>query len=226
MLVRRKLAIAEARRRGLQNEPKVRAALDEIHRNAQVQEEGLLRNALFNSIRLGIEVSEEDLREQYENTKERYVERQWALRMQGFPNEEAALAANAALGADGRLDPQQSEATGLVPAEKLPRGVLPILHELLQPGDRKVIALDRWTIVELEEYQPAAQLPFETVRPKVELSVRAIRAEEKLREELDRLRAEMKIEVDEAALAAHVAEQAAQAPQAESAEPVTPAPAP
>ena len=205
VLIRRRLAIIEARRRGLENEPKVKAAIEELHRNALNQEEGLLRNALFNSIRLGLTVTEEDLLAHYEATKERYLERQWALRMQGFENEDAALAANAALGANGRLDPTQSEAPGPLPADKLPRGVLPILHELVSPGDRRVVPLDRWTIVELEAYLPAAQLSFEVVRPKVELSLRAIRAEEQLRAELQRVRTEMNVTVDEAALAAWAA---------------------
>jgi hypothetical protein len=205
VLIRRRLAIIEARRRGLENEPKVKAAIEELHRNALNQEEGLLRNALFNSIRLGLTVTEEELLAHYEATKERYLERQWALRMQGFENEDAALAANAALGTSGRLDPAQSDAPGPLPSDKLPRGVLPILHELVQPGDRRVLPLDRWTIVELEAYLPAAQLSFEAVRPKVELSLRAIRAEEQLRAELERVRKEMNVTVDEAALAAWAA---------------------
>ncbi len=218
-LIRRRLAVLEARRRGLENEPKVREDLEEVRRNALVQEEALLRNALFNSIRLAVEVSEQDLRDHYEKTKERYVERQWALRMQGFPNEDAARAALAALGASGRLDPAQSEAPGPLPSDKLPRGVLPILHELVQPGDHQIVPLDRWTIVELEDYQPAAQLSFESVRPKVELSLHAIRGEEQMRAEIDRVRTEMKVSIDEAALAAYVAEQAAPPPAADAAAP-------
>lgn len=213
-LVRRKLAILEARRRGLQNEPKVRADLEQIQRNAVFQEEALLRNALFNSIRVGLQVSEEDVLAHYERTKDRYVERQWALRMQGFANEEAALAALAALGATGRLDPAQSEAPGPLPADKLPPGVLPILHELTQPGQHRVVPLDRWTIVEFEAYLPAAQLPFETVRPKVELSLRAMLAEELMRAEIDRLRTEMKVTIDEGALAAFAAVQSEPPPAA------------
>jgi hypothetical protein len=164
-------------------------------------------------------VSEEDLRAQYEKTKERYQEREWSLRTQSFATEDAARAANAKLGAKGRLDPEQSEAPGPLPAEKLKGAVLIILHELKQPGDRKVVALERWTIVELVEYLPAAQLPFEAVRDKVELNLRATRAEEQLREELDKLRTEMGVTIDEAALAAYVEAQRQPPPAA-------PAPAP
>ncbi len=203
-VIRRKLAIAEARRRGLENEPKFRANLEEIRRNAERQEEVLLRNALFNSIRLGLKLSEEEVLAHYEKTKDRYVERQWALRTQDFPSEDAALAA---LGANGRLDPAHSVAPGPVPAEQLPNEILLILHELEQPGDRRLLPLDRWTIVELEAYLPTAQIPFETVREKVDLSLRAIRAEDLMRAEIDRLRIERKVEVDDAALAAWVAKQ-------------------
>jgi hypothetical protein len=216
VIIRRKLALAEARRRGLENDPKVRGELEEIRQNSLRQEEGVLRNALFNSVRLGLTVSEEELRAQYEKTKDRYLERQWSLRTQGFASEDEARAADARLGAKGRLDPQQSEAPGPLPAEKLKGPVLVILHELKQPGDRKVVALDRWTIVELVEYLPAAQLPFEAVREKVDLNLRAIRAEELLRAQLDQARTEMGVKVDEAALAAYVAAQR-QAPPAAAA---------
>ena len=205
VLVRRRLAIQEARRRGLQNEPKVRAKIEENRRNFARLEEGLLRNALYNSIRLGLVVSEEDLLAHYEKTKERYTERQWALRMRSYPNDEEARAADAALGATGRLDPAQSEAPGPLPAEKLPPGILIILHELQKPGDRRVVPLDRWTVVELEAYLPAVQIPFETVRDKVEMSLRAMRADELMRAEIDRLRAAKDVTIDEAALAAHAA---------------------
>ena len=203
VLVRRKLALVEARRRGLENDPKVRGEIEEIRQNALRQEEGVLRNALFNSIRLGLQVSEEDLRAQYEKTKDRYLERQWSLRTQSFASEDEARAADKELGANGRLDPKQSEAPGPLPAEKLTRAVLVILHELKQPGDRKIVALDRWTIVELVEYLPAAQIPFDAVRDKVELNLRAIRAEEILGEELDKARSEIGVTIDEAALAAY-----------------------
>ncbi len=221
VLVRRKLALAEARRRGLDNDPKVRGEIEEIRQNTLRQEEAVLRNALFNSIRLGLQVSEEDLRAQYEKTKDRYLERQWSLRTQSFASEDEARAAEAKLGANGRLDPKQSEAPGPLPAEKLKGPVLVILHELKQPGDRKVVALDRWTIVELVEYLPAAQIPFEAVRDKVELNLRAIRAEEMLGEQLDKVRSEIGVTIDEAALAAYVEAQRQTPPAA-----AAPAPAP
>ena len=183
---------------------KVRGEFEEIHQNAVRQEQAVLRNALFNSIRLGLQVSEEDLRAQYEKTKDRYLERQWSLRTQSFASEDEARAADAKLGPHGRLDPKQSEAPGPLPSGKLKGPVLIILHELKQPGDRKVVALERWTIVELVEYLPAAQIPFDAVRDKVELNLRAIRAEEILGEELDKARSEIGVTIDEAALAAYV----------------------
>jgi hypothetical protein len=84
-----------------------------------------------------------------------------------------------------------------------------------------VVPLDRWTVVELEAYLPAAQLPFEAVRDKVEMSLRAIRSEELMRAEIDRLRAAKDVTIDEAALAAHAAGNP-ESPPAQAA----PAPAP
>lgn len=207
-LIRRRLVVEEALRRGLDKQEKVQAGFAEIERNATNQREALLRNAFFNSIRLAIPLSEEDVVAWYEQTKERYRERQWSLRMQAFPNEDAALAAAAALGPNGRLDPEKSEAPGPLPAEKLPQPVLPILHLLVQPGDRRIVPLDAWTIVELVEYLPDAQLPLEAVRPKVELSLQATRAEEQMRAEIERLRTQANVQIDEAALAAYAEEQA------------------
>lgn len=219
-LIRRRLVVQEAIRRGLENEPKVRAGFAEIERHATTQREGLLRNALFNSIRLAIPISEEDVVAQYEKLKDRFRERQWALRMQSFPSEDAARAAAEALGKDGRLDPMYDLAPTPLPAEKLPRGVLTSLHELVKPGDRKVIPLEAWTIVELVEYLPDAQLPLEAVRQKVELSLQATRAEEQMRAEIDRVRTQTDVRIDEAALAAWVAEQE----KARGGEPATDAP--
>ena len=206
MLVMRKLAAAEARRRGLAEEPQTRAKLAGYRHSALMWEEGLLRNALFNSIRLGFTFSEEELRAHFEKTKDRYIEPQWTLRVQKLASEAEARAADAELGATGRLDPAKSEALGPAPAGQLPPDLRPSLPLFEQPGDRQVLDLaGAWSLVELEAYLPAAPPPFEAARERVDQDLRAVRAELVLSEELARLRAEQVV-IDEAALAIQDAE--------------------
>jgi hypothetical protein len=83
-LVVRKLAAAEARRRGLDADPKVREKIAGFRNSARMWEEGLLRNTLYNSIRLGLTVTEEELRTRFEQTRSGYTEPQWKLRLQSF----------------------------------------------------------------------------------------------------------------------------------------------
>jgi hypothetical protein len=201
MLVTRKLAAAEARRRGLADDPKTRAKLAEFRRNLATWEESLLRNALYNSIRQGMTLDEEAVRAHFEKTKHRYLEGQSTLRLQTFAGEAEARAAAKALGAEGRLDPAASESLGPAAMEQLPDDLRPVVRELAQPGDRRVV--DRagvWTLVELEAYEPNAPLPFETVRAKVEQDLRAVLAEEAMNAELAKLRAEQ-VRIEDAALA-------------------------
>jgi len=201
MLVMRKLAAVEARRRGLAEEPKTRAKLAEFRNNALTWEEGLLRNALYNSIRLGLTFSEAELRAHFEKTRNRYTGPQWELLVRKFASEAEARAAAADLGATGRLDRAQSEALGPVPADQLPPDLLPVLPLFKQPGDRQVLDLaGGWSVVELGAHLPAAPLAFEAAREKVDQDLRAVRAEEILKAELARLRVEQ-VTIDEAALA-------------------------
>jgi hypothetical protein len=200
-LVMRKLAANEARRRGLDEEPSIRAKIADFRRNELTWEEGLLRNALFNSIRLGLTLSEDELRAHYVQTQRRYTEPQWKLRIRRFASEAEARAAVEALGATGRLDPADSEMLGPVPAAQLAPDLLPVLHLFKQPGDRQLLDLaDGWTLIELDTYFAAAPLPFEAVREKVDQDLRAVRAEAVLDAELDKLRAEQVV-IDAAALA-------------------------
>ena len=200
-LVTRKLAAEEARRRGLAEEPKTREKLAQFRNSARMWEEGLLRNALYNSIRLGMTFSEAELRAHFEATKSRYNEPQWKLRIQKFASEAEARAAAEKLGATGRLDPAQGERLGPLPAEQLPLALMPVVHLLKQPGDRQVLDLGgQWSVIELEEHLPSAPLSFEVAREKVDQDLRAVRAEQALNQELAKLRAEQ-VTIDQAALA-------------------------
>lgn len=200
-VIARRLAAQEARRKGLAKTDEMQQRLTAIQRQAAAQEEAVLRDALFAKLKSDLKLSDQDLRDFYEKTKIRFAIRELHLRRAAFASKADAEAAFAKLTAQGRLDPKSSEEIGPAPIEKLPPTVLPEALQLRQPGDRVLIQRGSdAAIVELLEILPAEPRPFEEVRDKVEESLRTIRAQEAFNMEMERLRAEAKVEVDQAAL--------------------------
>jgi len=202
ILVARKLLAAEARARGLAGAAGTRAKLAAVRREAAAREEEVLRDALFAALKGDAEPTDAELRAHYEATRLRYAERQFRLLRQRFGSEAAARAANTELGREGRLDPAKAEALGPAPVAGLPREIVGAALRLRTPGERG-LALEPGgaaSLVELVELLPAEPAPFEAVRERVAESVRTQRAQEALRAELARLRAEAKVEVDEEVL--------------------------
>jgi hypothetical protein len=184
----RALAAAEARRRGLDEAPGIRAALEQIRlqSGSREREESLLRDLLFDEIRGGIVLSEEEVRAHYEANGVRYTERRVRLRRQGFASEAEARAAEGALGAGGRLDPAGAEEIGPLTRAALAIEIGPEALGLAAPGDRVRISREgSHALVELVEILPAEPRPFETVRDQVEQSLRALRAQQAFRAEIE-----------------------------------------
>jgi hypothetical protein len=199
--IREKLVVQEARRRDLDESPRVQERVAEIRREAQRREEDALRNALFETLRDGIELTEEELRQHYQDTEARYFERRVQLRRAVFDSEEAARAADAALGPTGRLDPGTSETLGPAVPRDLPRSILPEALHLRVPGERVVVGeAGEWALVELVEILAAAPRSFEEVRERVEASLRTLKAQQEFGRVMERLRAEAGVEIDEAVL--------------------------
>jgi len=200
-VITRRLAAEEAHRQGLAKAGDVHRRLAEIQRQATAQEETVLRDALFAHMKSDLKLSEQDLRDFYEKTKIRFATRELHLRRAAFASKADAQAALAKLAPQGRLDPKSSEEIGPAAIEKLPPTVLPEALQLRQPGDRVLIQRgSEASIVELVEILRAEPPPFEEVRDKVEESLRTIRAQDAFATEVARLRAEAKVEIDEAAL--------------------------
>jgi hypothetical protein len=182
----RRLAAAEARRRGLDATPAVRAALEEVRRGAAAREEEVLRDALFARIRDGLVLSEEELRAHYEANRIRYTERRVRLRRQHFASEEEARAAEAALGPEGRLAPAAAEEIGPLSVAAATEAAGPEVVALRRPGERALVTREgASTLVELVEVLSAEPLPFESVRGQVEKSLRALRAQEAFRAQIE-----------------------------------------
>jgi len=208
--VARRLVADEARRRGLDAKDDVQAQLAALRSEAAAREETLLRDALVASLDADVAVSEEELRAQYEKAPMRFMEPQLHLRRAAFPTAEAAQAENARLGADGRLDPAASEELGPAPVEELMQQGIMGMMRLQAPGERIVVPREgHYELIELIERLPPSPLPFEKVRPQLEVQLRSQRAGEAFAKLVEELRAKAKLEVDEAALAA----EAARAPQ-------------
>jgi hypothetical protein len=225
-LVDRKVAAIEARRRGLDRDPYNRATIESFYRGARAREEMLLRNALYNSIRLGLEVDEEALQAHYERTKQRYRGPIWTLRTRRFASEAEAHETAARLGSSGRLEAATSETVGPLPPELMPAPIRAAMPAIETSQGRLVYQLDgAWSVIEVVDVAPNGLLPLEAVRDKVEASWRAVRAEELLREEIARARAQLGVEIDEAVLAdlQPPAETEAPAPSEPAAEPAAPA---
>jgi hypothetical protein len=172
-----------------------------IRREAGAREEATLRDALFARMKADLNLSEQDLHDFYEKTKIRFTTRELHLRRLAFPSRADAEAAFAKLGAQERLDPKVSENLGPEAIEKLPPTVLPEALQLRQPGDRVIVQHGaEVSIVELVEILPAEPRPFEEVRDRVEDGLRTLRAQEAFAKEIERLREDTRVEIDEAAL--------------------------
>jgi len=169
-------------------------------------------DALFDRLRDGLSLSEEELRAHYEKTRSRYRTRQIRLRRQVLATEADAAATETPL---PELDPMLSDVVGPAALHDLPPSLLPEVLELQTVGERIVIERDAAgervgrdagkgpggaILVELLEILPAEPLSFERVRDQVEASLRTLRGQKAMRARLAELRAARTIAIEEAAL--------------------------
>jgi len=201
--IARVLASQEAAKRGIAQTERVARRLESVRRAAEVQEQALLRDALFASIRDGLEPTEADLRSHYATTKLRYAEREVTLRWWSFDSQRAARSAVEKSGAVERRDAASAEAIGPTLPRSLPAKVVPEVFHLTKVGDRLVAGSESegFGVVELVEVLPAVGQPFEAVRDRVEESWRTLEGQRAFAKLMAALREKADIEIDEAALA-------------------------
>jgi peptidyl-prolyl cis-trans isomerase C len=206
--IARRLYAQEARRRGLDAASDVRAQIEAVRREAALREEVILGNALQSALAQQVALNDDELRAQYEKTKNRYTEPRLRIRRARFPSAEAARAADEQLGPDGHLDPAASEEIGPASREELMKMQLFGIMRLQQPGQR--IVMERGNdsaLVELIEVLPPAPPPFEQARARVEEELRAQKAGQAFAQLGQELRAKAHLEIDEAALKEETASQ-------------------
>jgi len=162
---------------------------------ARVREEAILRDALFQELRDGLDPSPEELERHYEQTRNRYLERQIELLGRNFANRDEAAEFETEIGLNGRLGPNVAYAIGPAAVAQLPRELLPEVLRLKDPGDRVVVETDEgWVLVELVTVHPAVVQPLDAVRDRVEASWRTLRAQEAFRRLLAELEAATEVE--------------------------------
>ncbi|HEU4429359.1 MAG TPA: peptidylprolyl isomerase [Myxococcota bacterium] len=202
-IVARILTSQEATRRGLAETELVARRVGALRRAAAAQEEALLRDALFESIRDALAPTEADLRRHYEANKLRYAEREVTLRWWPLGRQEAASAASTKSVPKVVLDAAEAETIGPISLRALPAKVVPEVFHLTKPGDRLAAGSESegFGVVELVEVLPAVPQPLEAVRDRVEESWRTLEGQRAFAKLMAELREKADVEIDESALA-------------------------
>ena len=192
-----RMAAREARRRGLHEAPDVATKILTIRIEAQKRERELLRDALYDSVRSELPVTESELQNHYQTTQRRYAKRQIVV---GRTEYSSHLEASNALKA--KPASPSTERLGPLPLAKLPASVLPEAARLRKIGDRGLAEADdgTWSVIELIEILAAEPLAFAEVREAVEKNYRVRKGNEAFRALLDHLRDDVEIVINEQAL--------------------------
>jgi hypothetical protein len=197
-----RLAVQEARRRGLDRKPEVQRAIVRLRREAAQRERGLLRRALAADMGRDLMFADADLKAAFDARPARYAERRITLRRQRFETRAAALEADRALGRAGRVEEAGAEQVGPVAESELPKEWGVDLRRFRKPGDRRVVEAGgaAW-LVELVNDAPHQPQSFREVRAQVQRDLRVERARAVFAAELDRLRAGARVEIEDGVLA-------------------------
>lgn len=196
------LAAREARRRGLGYTEQAAGRIAAVRRAAEIRERRILRDVLLDVFASEVEIDERQLRADFEQRHAGTRHRHVTLRALPFPSREAAESANAALGDSGRLDPARSQQIGPVLVRKLSPDLRDAARRVRDVGERAVVEIDgAWSLVELVDQQVGETLSFEDAREAVERNLRRRLAEERLEQELARMRDRADVRIDSGALA-------------------------
>jgi parvulin-like peptidyl-prolyl isomerase len=191
-LIARELFLQQAKSRNLDTDPQVQAAVEEAKKNAMIAR--YLKEAIQPK-----QVSEDELREQYEKTKARLGPKEYRLRVIQLATEDKAKqlraqllkkdASFADLAKQESLSPSAQRGGELEwmsfksPAQEGETGRLPLpiaqAVEKLAPGklSEPIAVKDMWWLVKLEEVRPTRVPTFEEARPQLLNALNAREAE-------------------------------------------------
>jgi hypothetical protein len=193
-----RVASLEARRRKLDQQPKVERVLRDTRRELKRRELGILRAELKKEIVQEVEISEQELRRAYEEDERSYLERQLRLRRWSFESEEQARGALEGVEGADPLDPAQAMEEGPISLRSPPPSYGREMGRLRRPGERVVIQTEReWLVLELAGFVDDAKTPFEVVRDHLQRRLQRDRAEKVFEEYLRELRADADVRIDQ-----------------------------
>jgi len=193
-----RVASLEARRRKLHQRPKVERALRDTRREIRRRELEILRAALKQEIVQDVEISEQELRQAYEEDERSYLERQLRFRRWSFESEEQARGALEGVEGADALDPAQATEEGPFSLRNPPPSYGRAMGRLRHPGERVVIQAEReWLVLELAGFVNDAKTPFEVVRDHLQRRLQRDRAEKVFEEYLRELRADADVRIDQ-----------------------------
>jgi hypothetical protein len=199
----------EVAARGLADDGDYRTGLAAVRARVWRSEQELARNAVVSALAQGLVFSNEDLREFYDATSQRFLTTRLHLRQITLPDRETILAIRKRL-ADGdsfeqlasqaNLDPalrQRAGDLGWLEQRKLPTSVIGPAHRLVEDGEVTEPFRDRegrWNLVQLVAKERSARRSFESVRDQLDRELRVIRSREALVELLKQRRAGLNVE--------------------------------
>jgi hypothetical protein len=194
-----KIANLEARRRKLYEQPEVERALRSVRLQAMRREKQILRAALMKEIVQDAEISEQELRQAYQENERSYLDRQLRLRKWSFGSEREALDAFEGVAGADALDPGEATELGPVSLRNPPPSYARAMGRLRRPGERAVVEAEgEWLVLELAEFVTDAKIPFEEVRDRLLRKLQRDRTEKMFEEQLRELRASADVRIDQA----------------------------
>jgi hypothetical protein len=204
-----RVTLLEARRRGLEQRPEIAQRIESTRTEALRREFEVLREALKRDMMQEVEITEDELREAYEEDDRSYNEPQMKYREWTFPSEAAAQAAVEA----NALDAGAARDLPLVSMRARPTEATMQFHRLRRPGERGLIEREgSWRVVEFVARVDDVKLPFDQVREHVQRRLEQKKMETTFDEQMQTLRGAADVRLNEAALADYTEQRAKQPP--------------
>lgn len=183
------LVAREARRRGLGYTEQAVKRIIAVRHAAELRERQILRDVLYDVVASEVEVSDAEMREEFELLNAANRRRLVTLRSQTFASRSLAERSTATDAGATQVGP--------VLIRELTGAVRKAVKKLDTVGDATVVAADDgWLRVELVAERAVPPPPFERARDAIEQRIRRRKADAAFERELERLRAATEIRLE------------------------------